>query len=277
MSTRAFDDRHRDDELVAVECRVVVVNAPTRGGGDELRRRRHLHVDAVVADPRLQLVGRAVHDRAAVVEHDDVVGELIGLFEVLRREDEGGAVAHELARTGARESRGPGSRPVVGSSRNSTCGVGDEARREVEAAAHAARERLHEAVGLVGEAEQLEQLVGPAARPPLGQVVQTTDDLEVEPGAHQAVDRRLLRRDADALAHRGGSLATSNPATRGRPSVGVGHGGEDADRRGLAGAVVAQQTEDRARWHVEVEVTERPEVTEALARCRGVRLRLCGR
>ena len=37
-----------------------------------------------------------------------------------------------------------GSRPVVGSSRNSTCGRGDEARGEVEPAAHAAREGLHQ-------------------------------------------------------------------------------------------------------------------------------------
>ena len=43
--------------------------------------------------------------------------------------------------------RARGSRPVVGSSRNSTSGPGDERRRQVEAAAHAARVRLRQPVG----------------------------------------------------------------------------------------------------------------------------------
>ena len=41
--------------------------------------------------------GRAGGDGSAVVEHDDVVGEAVGLFEVLRGEDDRGPVAHELA------------------------------------------------------------------------------------------------------------------------------------------------------------------------------------
>ena len=46
---------------------------------------------------------------------------------------------------------------------------------------------------------------------------------------------------------------------------GEGERGEDADRRGLAGAVVAEQPEDGAGGDVEVEVAQRPEVAEALA------------
>ena len=40
---------------------------------------------------------------------------------------------------------------------------------------------------------------------------------------------------------------------------------EHADRRGLAGAVVAEQTEHRAGLDVEIEVTQRPEIAELLA------------
>ena len=63
----------------------------------EIGRRRDGDVDALGADARLQLGRRAVRDGAPVVEHDDVVGELVGLFEVLRGEDDRGALAHEVA------------------------------------------------------------------------------------------------------------------------------------------------------------------------------------
>ena len=231
-----------------------------------------LHVDAVVADARLELVGRALRDRAAVVEHDDVVGEAVGLFEVLRREDQRGALAHELAQqvpeVAAAARVETGGRLVE----EQHLGRRDEAGGEVEPAAHAAGERLHELVGVVGEVEQLEQLVGAAGGPPrFGQVVQPTDHLEVEPGAHQPVDRGLLRGDADAPAHRGGvgDDVEAGDAWR-APSVGVRERGEDADRGGLAGAVVAEQAEHGARRHVEVEVAQGPEVAEALAEALGV-------
>ena len=270
---RAFDDRDRGDESIGVEGRRVR-RERLRRARDARRARsadRDRHVDALGADPRLQLGGRAVRDRAAVVEHDDVVGELIGLFEVLRREDDRGAVAHEVAEHLPE---------VVAAARVETGGglveeqharVGDEARREVEAAAHAARERLHEPV-----ATRRRGRAARAARRPgrraccLREVVQATDHHEVLAGAHQPVDRGLLGRDPDALAH-GERVArtTSSPATRRRALGGLRQRGEDADRRGLARAVVAEQPEDRAGGHVEVEIPQRPEVAVALASGRG--------
>ena len=88
-----------DDRGVVVERRRVRRERARRVGDRVAARRRDRDrdVDAVVADPRLQLVGRAVRDGAAVVEHDDVVGQLVGLLEVLRGEDDRGAVAHEVA------------------------------------------------------------------------------------------------------------------------------------------------------------------------------------
>ena len=49
------------------------------------------------------------------------------------------------------------------------------------------------------------------------------------------------------------------------PSVGWLKRREDADRGGLAGAVVAEQAEHRARSDVQVEVAQRPQVAELLA------------
>ena len=59
-------------------------------------------------------------------------------------------------------SRLRGSRPVVGSSRNSSRGRPMSALAEVEPAAHAAGVRLDDAIGGVDEVELLEQLVRPA-------------------------------------------------------------------------------------------------------------------
>ena len=160
-----------------------------------------------------------------------------------------------------------GSRPVVGSSRNSTAGD-HEARREVEPAAHAAREGLHELGRRVGEVELLEQLVGARAHG-LREVVQAAD--------HHEVRRALINPSTVACCAatpmrsrtRSGSVVTSKPATRALPSVGA----ESVVRMRIAvvlpGAVVAEQAEHGARRHVEVEVAQRPQVAEALAEARG--------
>ena len=95
-----------------------------RLAGGEVARRGDGHVDALAADARLELVRGARGDHAAVVEHDDVVGEPVGLLEVLGRQQQRRAVARR-ARAGASHSslRLCGSSPVVGSSRNSTGGA----------------------------------------------------------------------------------------------------------------------------------------------------------
>ena len=270
--TRVFsDDRRGHDEQVFVERRVVRREAGERArGGDELRRRRHLDVDAVVADARLELVGRALRDGAAAVEDDDVVGEAVGFLEVLRREDERRAVADELAQQVPEVAAAPGVEAGGRLVEEEHLGAGDERRREVEAPAHAAREGLHELGGLGAQVHQLEQLVGALAGLTLGEAVEPADHLEVEAGAEQAVDGRLLCGDADTPAHRG-RVVDDVEAGDGRPALGRRRDGrEDAQGRRLAGAVVAEQTEDRAPGHLEIEVPQGPEVAEALAEPLGV-------
>src|SRR5688500_12548354 len=55
------------------------------------------YLDPLAADLRLELIGRAAGDDLSVVDHDDLVGQLIRLFEVLRGEEERGALPHEAA------------------------------------------------------------------------------------------------------------------------------------------------------------------------------------
>ena len=79
------------------------------------------------------------------------------------------------------------------------------------------------------------------------------------------VDRGVLAGQADRLAHvAAGRGATSKPATVAPPGVGVEQRGEDAHRRGLAGAVGAEQAEHAAAGHDEVDAVERLHVAVVL-------------
>ena len=98
-----------------------------------------------------------------VLDHD-LVGELIGLLEVLRREQD----------IGARGDEGPDRIPQLDAGarvearrrfvEEQQAGCTDEAGAEVEAASHPARVAAHEAVGGVGEVEAVEYDVGGVPR-----------------------------------------------------------------------------------------------------------------
>ena len=72
-----------------------------------------------------------------------------------------------------------GSRPVVGSSRKSTGGAATRLAARSSRRRMPPGERPHQAVGGVGEAQALEQLVGPRADDGPRQVVEAADHLEV--------------------------------------------------------------------------------------------------
>ena len=138
--------------------------------------------DAGRAGLVLELRGRSGGDDLALVDDDDVVGQVVGLLEVLRGEQKGRALADQpaqhLPQLGAAAGVEPGGGLVEEQHRRG----GDEADREVEAATHAAGVLLGDPVGGLGEREPLEQLVGAGADVVLGQPVQPADEPEVLAG-----------------------------------------------------------------------------------------------
>ena len=156
-----------------------------------------------------------------MVEQHDVIGEPVGLFEILRGQQQRGAVGHEIAQhlpeVFATARVEPGGRLVE----HQHTRLGHDTRGEIEPPPHAARIRLHELAGRLGELEPFEQLVGPGAGDLARQMVEATDQLEVEPAAEIRVDGRLLRGDPDPAADLVGLAATSKPATQAWPSVGI--------------------------------------------------------
>ena len=221
--------------------------AAARSASAVRRRIGDPEVDDVLAEAILELGRGPLRDDESAVDDRDPVGEAVRLLEVLRREEDRRAVATRLAMTSQSPRRLAGSRPVVGSSRKSTVGPPDEAGREVEAAAHAAR-------------------VGPGGRPPASveveraraarrrararrgrpEVQQAADHLEVLATGQVLVDRGVLAGQADGGPNRV-RLAEDVVAGHRRPAaVRVEERGEDPDRRRLAGAVGAEEAQDRA-------------------------------
>ena len=78
------------------------------------------------------------------------------------------------------------------------------------------------------------------------------------------VDRRVLAGEADAGAQRARVADDVEAGDAGRAGVGGEEGGEDPDRRRLAGPVGAEDAEDGAGRGLEVDAVEGADVPERL-------------
>ena len=216
----------------------------------------HLAVPAV-ADLGLgcaagQLGRRADADDPAFAEHGDPVGELLGLVEVVRgqedRRAERAEVADRLPGGAPRAGIEPGRRLVE----EHELGVADEREPEVEPALLAARERPAAGVRLLGQPDDLDDL-GRVAR---ARVVAAE---HVEALAHRQVrvERRGLEDDAEPLAPgpAGARRILAEHLDVARVAVAVAL--EDLDRRRLAGAVRPEQPEHLAGADLEVDAPDR--------------------
>ena len=186
-------------------------HAPSSSGGCRgdlgQRRDRRLrlagrlqrHLEALAADLVLQLVGGALGDHLAVVDHRDPVGEPVGLVEVLGREQHrrplGDPPFDRLPEPDPAARVEPGGRLVEEDHRRPR----DQRRGEVEPPPHPARVGADQPPARLGEVEALQQLGGARLRFALRQVVELADHLQVlEPG-QVFVDRRVLAGEADPL------------------------------------------------------------------------------
>jgi hypothetical protein len=155
-----------------------------------------------------------------MVEQDDLVREPIGLFEVLRRQDERRAVADELAQERpelvAALRIEPGRRLVEEEDRRRR----HEGGGEVQPAAHAARKAPHETIAHVAQAEPLEQLVDAAAHDRPRQVVEAADELRFALALSKSSTVAAWAATPMQERTRAASATTSWPATRAHPVVG---------------------------------------------------------
>ena len=213
----------------------------------------------------LQLGRGAAGDHAAVVDDDDPVGELVGLVEVLRRQQQRDAVgdepsdhlphAHSAGRIEAgrrlveeqhRRSRHQARRrgPGAGASRRSTpSGFGR--RRRSDRTARAARSRA---------------AFASARRRPLSRPIITRFCRPVRTSSRVAscAVTPMLRCTAAGLAD---DVVAGDSR---RAGVGERERRQDPNRRRLAGAVRSEDAEDRAGGHLQVDPVERHGRAESL-------------
>jgi hypothetical protein len=206
----------------------------------------------------------------APVEDGDAVGELVGLVQVLRRQQHRGGVVDQVPHHLPEVVAAVGVEAGGGLVQEQHPGVADQAGGEVEAVAHAPGVRLHRPSRGVGELEALQQLVGAGAGGAAGQAQQAGDEVQVLATAERLVQRRVLAGDADQLPHLVRLAADVVALDGGVPGVGADQGGEDAHRGRLAGPVRAQQAEHRAQFRLEVDAGQGGRAAEALHQPLGI-------
>ena len=233
------------------------------GGGDRAGI-GEMDLEALAADAILELVGRPLGDHAAAVDHRDRIGQAVGLFEVLRGQQHRRALRDQPLdrrphlQTAARVKAG---RRLVEEEHGRP---GDERRREVEPAPHAAGVGLGRAVGGVHEVEALQQLLPAPLRHRPALAVEAAHHHEVLQAGEVLVDGRVLPGQADPAAQLDG---VADDVQAGHPhgaGIGLEQRGQHPHRGRLAGAVGAQQPEHAARRRVQIDAVEGPDVAEGL-------------
>ena len=187
------DDRGRNPSLPAVDHRVGAQRPghELHGIGQAVRP-GHPYLQRLTTQPSLELLWSPSCDDRACVDDDDLVGEVVGLLQVLRGEQHRGPVGGEGAdhAPGVAPSRGVQTRRrfVEEHHRRSA----DQARGEVQPAAHAAGVRPDCPVGRVVQPGVLDELLRPCGRPPPRQAEEPPDHAEVLPAGQVGVDGGVL-------------------------------------------------------------------------------------
>jgi hypothetical protein len=141
---------------------------------------------------------------------------------------------------------------------------GDERRRQVQPPPHPARVGLRRALGGLDQVEALEQILPALPRRRAALAVEAPHHHEVLEAREVLVDGRVLPGEADPAAQLHGVADDVEPGNADGAGVGLEQRREHADRRRLAGAVGAQQSEHAARWRREVDPVQGPDVAEGL-------------
>ena len=197
-----------------------------------------------------------------MVDDGDALRQVVGLFEVVCRQQDGQPVLARKLRDLAPHVRArlrikPGCRLVE----EENLRLMDQAHRHVELALHATRERACDALVRFGEIEALQQ---PGDAPPqlaTGEAIQLPLQPQVLGRRRLEVHRRLLPDDADQAAHTVWLAHDIAPHDAGASGVGPRKRGQNLDNGGFASAVRPQQREDRARFDTEADALERLHIT----------------
>ena len=238
--------------------------------GVAVARLDQLDLDGVAAQLALELLRRPLGDNTPAVDDREPRSEAVGLLEVVRRQqDRHLLLAREpldlVPELGAGLRVQPGGRLVEEEHLRPV----DEPERDVEPALHAARVRLGEPVAGPGQADLVQDLLDALAPSGADDPVDLGLHLEVLAAGRLRVEAGLLPDDPDRTAYAARVPDDVESGHARLAAVWTGERGQDLHGRRLAGAVRAEQTEDRSRLDREAKPVERGDV--ALVRLPQVR------
>ena len=221
--------------------------------------------DVAARDEPLELLRGAFDDQPAVVEQRDPVGEVVGLLQVLRGEEDGDAAGHEvtddLPHAAAAARIEAGGRLVE----EDDARPADQRHRQVEPAPHAAGVRHGQLPGGVDQVELIEQLRDPPAARRAVEVAQVGHQGQVFLAGEQPVHRGELAGDADRVPDRVRLPRHVVAGDADLAAVGADQRRHDVYGGRLAGAVGTEQCEGRSLGNGQVDAVEDELVAVRLA------------
>ena len=180
-----------------------------------------------------------------MIDDHDPVGELVGLIEVLGRQQQRDAVGDELTDHAPHPHPARRVKPRGRLVEEQHRWPRHESGGEIEAPAHPPGVALQHAVGGIGEVEALEQLPRSRLRFGASQSTQAPDHHEVLAAAEDLIERRVLRGDADVALHARRVMDDVKAGDPRRAAIWQRQCREDPNRRRLASTVRAEHPEDR--------------------------------
>jgi hypothetical protein len=204
----------------------------------------------------LELGRGAGLDHQAVVDHHDLVGEAIGLFEVLRGEQRGDTTVHELV--DEIPHRVPAARIEAsgGLVEEENRRLARETHGDVETPAHTAGIRLHHLIAGIGEVEAVEQLDSAQSSVAGRAMEESPDVLEVLLPREALVDRGVLAREADTRPRATRILHDVDAVDERLACVGLQERAQDPYEGGLARAIGPEDAEHGRALDGNVDSTE---------------------
>ena len=212
-----------------------------------------------------EFVGGAEGADAAAVHQGDPVAVLVGLVHVVGGHQDGHAGGRAygvdvLPHAGAGDRVEADGRLVE----DQQAGRADQRLGEFEPADHAAGVGAGQPVGGVGEVHRVQRLGDAVGAFAAGDVEDAGEQCDVLPAGQARVGGQLLRHVAEQAAYRHpvpGRVVAEDPDHAGRDRQ---QRGDAADRGRLAGAVGAEQSEDLALAHGQVEAVDGVGLTEGV-------------
>lgn len=161
-----------------------------------------------------------------------MIGEFLGLFEVVGGEHDGGAVAGEIAHQFPAPPAGSGVESGGRLVEEENIGRADDAEREIDSSLLPTRKTGDAFVELVGKFDHLDDLVD---APATG--IRRAVEIQGLANGEFLVDTGLLQHDADAVAERSTSLGGIDPEDGDPSAVATAMSLKDLDRGGLPSTV----------------------------------------